>query len=409
MTSTPGAQTRFNPDLHRSVGGDIPDNADVEVIRPGLIFTDKDGTVVTLQKPVVKRVTPASSAPVERHRRKSAVTQTLDRATDRIFGPPARPTVKRAAAKVAAPQVSHRSTQQPLTGKASLATGDLFSEDTDPRGVPVRDFTPLFGGGYTIKNGTAWRRNGVTYVVEHSETGEGKRQALGVAKALEHHHESLPPEARKHQRAYSWHLGHNPEDPAIAKQFKRKTFTSSMTAGEGDTHIWEPGTKMSARGEVDLKQLMSDLNHEFGHNVDSRVKGNVRISETRQWREAGAAGSPDRFINPRTWMPSSAHGGRAESIVLEHDPGALYPYGVTRYGRSSRREDFAEAVDLYLQGRIGYAELRSQPGFSHVWFRDLFPERAAILDRLFPDIARQQQEEIAKLEAGPTRRRVKLS
>src|SRR4029434_9407725 len=131
----------------------------------------------------------------------------------------------------------------------------------------------------------------------------------------------------------------------------------------------------------------------------------TRISQTKNWHNAGADADPSRYINPRTWVPSSALGGRAEDIVLEPDPDALYPNGVTRYGRGSDREDFAEAVSLYLQGRIGYGELPAQPGFSWLWFRDLFPERAAILDKLFPEVAAQQRREINDLETGPTRRR----
>ena len=406
MTSTPGAQTRFNPDLHRSVGGDIPDNADVQVIRPGLIFTDKDGTVVTLQKPVVKRVT---TAPVgEIHPRtsrgkfrddRSAVTKTLDRAVDKIFGSPTRPAVRRAGTKATTP--SHRSTQRPLTGKASLRTGDLFNGDTDSRGVPVRDFTPLLGGGYTIKNGTAWRRNGVTYVVEHDETGEGKRRAIEAAKVMEHHHQSLPAGARQYQRSYVWNSGSNPEDPEFAKRLGVEKFRSVMTAGSGDTHIWQPGVKRTPEGRVDATQLISDLNHEFGHNADTDG-----ISGSGGWHEAGANANPARYINPSTWVPSSARGGRAKKMLLKPQPGARYPYGITPYGGSSDIEDFAESVDLYLQGKIGYGELLDQPGMSALWFRDLFPERAAILDKLFPEVARQQRDEIAKLEAGPRRRRV---
>jgi hypothetical protein len=412
MTSTPGTQTRFNPDLHRSVGGDIPDNADVQVIRPGLIFTDKDGTVVTLQKPVVKRVTtsPMESTHHPRTDRgkfrddRSAVTKTLDRAVDKIFGSPTRPTVKRAGTKATAP--SHRSTQRPLTGRTSFLTADLFDRDTDPRGVPVRDFTP-FLGGYTIKNGTAWRRNGVAYVVEHDETGEGKRRAIEAAKALEYHHQSLPAGARQYQKSYVWNMGSNPQDPEFAKKHGVDKFSSVMTAGGGETHIWQPGVKMTPEGKVDASQLMSDLNHEYGHNADIKVTPRgTPISETKNWHDAGTNADPSRYIDPRTWVPSSAHGGRAKTISLEPQSGTRYPHGVTAYGRSSDTEDFAEAVSLYLQGRIGYGQLHDQPGFSWLWFRDLFPERAAILDKLFPEVAQQQRDEIAKLEASPTRRRV---
>jgi len=346
MTSTPGAQTRFNPDLHRSVGGDIPDNADVQVIRPGLIFTDKDGTVVTLQKPVVKRVTVAPVGSIHTRTSKgkfrddrSAITKTLDRAVDKIFGPPTRPTVKRAGAKVTPSGASHRSTQRPLTGKPVFLTADLFDRDTDPRGVPVRNYTPVLGGGYTIKNGTAWRRNGVTYVIEHDETGEGKRRAIEAAKVLEHHHSTLPAGARKYQKSYVWNSGSNPEDPEFAKKHGVDKFTSAMTAGGGETHIWQPGIKMTPEGRVDAKQLLSDLNHEYGHNAD--VDG---ISETKEWHEAGRNADPSRYIDPKTWVPLRS--GRAKKMVLKPQPGARYPYGITPYGGSSDVEDFAESVDL---------------------------------------------------------------
>ena len=99
------------------------------------------------------------------------------------------------------------------------------------------------------------------------------------------------------------------------------------------------------------------------------------------------------------------------------EPGRGYPKGVTDYGRSSAAEDYAESVMLYQLGPIATGRLpgavipkltgvKLPPGAVAItdneilYFRDIYPKRAAILDKLFPDIAKAQKAEIAALRAG---------
>ncbi len=176
-----------------------------------------------------------------------------------------------------------------------------------------------------------------------------------------------------------------------------------MTAGNGDTTIWQQSVSKNSAGDISLTALLSDLDHEFGHNADSRATPRGRVSSSVQWQRAGYDDWENMGIIPSTWAPSGRRGGRASQIVLEpkHERRlphiGYYPNGVTRYGRASDHEDFAEALSLYLQGAIGSAELQSRPGVVQpVWFRDLFPGRAAIFDQMFPDAAQDQLEEIRR-------------
>jgi hypothetical protein len=49
---------------------------------------------------------------------------------------------------------------------------------------------------------------------------------------------------------------------------------------------------------------------------------------------------------------------------------------------------------LYLFGAIGRGRMPGEDRERFIWFRDLFPERAAILDALFPSFSSQQLKEI---------------
>lgn len=77
-----------------------------------------------------------------------------------------------------------------------------------------------------------------------------------------------------------------------------------------------------------------------------------------------------------------SHGGHA--ITTELDTSKTFPAGVTTYGKSAIGEDFAESVRLYLRDAIGTGWFGSNQFVKMVYFRDLFPARASVLDRLFP-------------------------
>lgn len=47
-------------------------------------------------------------------------------------------------------------------------------------------------------------------------------------------------------------------------------------------------------------------------------------------------------------------------------------------------------MKLYLAGPIGSGKLHQGGPMTAIYFRDLWPTRAALFDRLFPDVAKQQ-------------------
>ena len=71
------------------------------------------------------------------------------------------------------------------------------------------------------------------------------------------------------------------------------------------------------------------------------------------------------------------------------------PHGVTTYGKSSKAEDFAESLMLYHSGTVGSAKFKDGSR-GPVLFRDLFPDRAKILDAMYPEVAERQKALVAE-------------
>lgn len=261
--------------------------------------------------------------------------------------------------------------------------------DTSPDGVRVRDLRTVLGAydgtwpDYVVGHGTAWRIDGVSYLIEHGPADFGSKwvaQALGDLQAA---HASIPA-AERANRAYALVRGTNPADSYWRVKYNNPNHVSAMTAGNGQINIWghEP------HGQLDV----SALRHETGHNLDSLVGAKASGSQSPAWASAVDADAVS-FLDIRRLSSTSRAQGLA---TIDRTRG--FPKGVTEYGRSSAAEDYAESVRYYQLGRIargsiGGAEERA------LYFRDIYPARAAILDVEFPEIAAAQKAEIAKLLA----------
>ena len=87
-------------------------------------------------------------------------------------------------------------------------------------------------------------------------------------------------------------------------------------------------------------------------------------------------------------------------VVRTGDPGRKgmpYPSGINWYAMTSPEEDWAESGEMYFHGPIGTGRIVGRRGRVPIWFRDLFPARAQALDELYPEFARQQLAEMARL------------
>lgn len=250
-----------------------------------------------------------------------------------------------------------------------------------PDGVPIRDVTVE---GYTIPQGRAYRIDGITYVVETAgDPLDTTQAALAkiVVEDLRRAHATLPD--GQYNDTYAWILGRNPQDQHWAVEYGIPGFRSEATAWDGALTLWDR--------EFDTKISIATIRHETGHNVDSQAQRLGIGSDSPAWEAAAtqdAAGVANRVADFRS-------GPDREVLVTPPDFDEQWPAGVTAYGRVDRAEDYAEAFNLYVSGSIGEGEISGVRGA--VFFRDLFPERAALFDRQFPEFGAVQRAEIARL------------
>jgi hypothetical protein len=318
--------------------------------------------------------------------------------------------VEEGAAIWPAPYADHiiRRPDGTFTGQLNSAEGmaTMLPRDTGPQGVPIRSLT--LHNGYQMPVATAWRHGGVTYVIQHRDNDVSRARAEKVKERLRAFHDTLPAEAQRWQRSYAFTLDPNPMDPVFAQRFGDPDFASSASAGGGQLIIWDAGTHMHLdRGDT---IFFDDLHHEVGHNV-ARASGAVPSFDSPSPRVAELIRSSDPRGRVREFFPlpraltTSMYAAVKNWGTFKPPPGEkiMVPNGVTPYGRKSYGENFAEAHALYLLGVIGYGKLGNSNHSEPIYFRDLFPEWAALFDELYPDFARQQLKTIAD-ERLPQRR-----
>lgn len=325
------------------------------------------------------------------------------------------PTPARRVATTAAPPPRTATSAHPgvpagqVPGNPAEVTGYQYAWWTQAKAdtgldnwIPVRDMriesTSVTPAGYIVKSGRIYRIDGVSYLIEDPAIAES------IVEDLRKFHKTLPKSAAGYQKGYAWLLGRNPADGYWERTYKTKEFRSVATAGYGVTTLWQP-TPAASRS-------FGELRHEFGHNVSSAVRRQDLHAESKAWRDAGAADfALDReglefyplFATIDVSLPVA---GRPYPEFLKdlatRKPKPKYPAGVTGYGTSAIGEDYAESVWLYLHGQIG--SLRVGGEKIPVYFRDLFPNRAAVLDQVFPRVASAQKTVVARLSTAPIAR-----
>jgi len=300
--------------------------------------------------------------------------------------------------KDAAERVSRNAAKE-VTG-SPRTWDEILTEETGFDWVPIRSLEVPHGEGYVIQHGRAYRIDGVTYLVEN---GSFAKRAFGgtithedIVRELQEVHDGLPG-ASRYQTGYAWLAGPNPKDSFWAKQYQMPGFSSLATAGHGGVRIWN---RMGAARTP--KWHKDSLAHEFGHNVSQKVAhrsdGDLSAISVA-WRHAYHADTSAKRPSSIEFTHHILH--ETHGIDIKVDRSRLFPHGVSEYGKSSVGEDYAESVSHYLHGPVGWGRRTPDGPLEQIYFRDLFPHRAAILDRIFPEIARAQKA--AKRAQKPTR------
>jgi hypothetical protein len=272
--------------------------------------------------------------------------------------------------------------------------------DTPSEGVVVRDLRvtqAALGGSfpaYTVEHGTAWRFNGVSYLVEHGPDEFGAPWVSRTLQDLREAHASVLAAARVN-KSYAALKGASPDDVYWQRRYNNPDHVSLAQAGQGHTVLWSIGP--TRRVDVDT------LRHETGHNLDDSIGPVANGSGSRAWAQAA-----DDDVAVARAVQDLAPTHHSAGGLGQVEPRRDWPKGVTEYGRSSKGEDWAESLMLYQSGPIARGTLAD--GFTGaLYFRDIYPHRAAILDKLFPDLAKAQKAEIAALRAVPDLAKMKVA
>ena len=277
-----------------------------------------------------------------------------------------------------------------VTGENSLGNRWLESitrTDTDPNHpiliseVEIESPDPTSNTGVrrtVLSNVIVHRRDGVFYTVEMGSQNFDKPYAASrVVFEFEDYYKRLPDGWQQSVKTFNWFNNANPADNYWKHKFNSPDHTSLATAGYETMTFWAQSPRAGGP-----KGHSSSLDHEMGHLVDNYHQ---TPSLGADWHMKAELDAPDQSV-----LLSSFKGRALDSfLTLAPDMTRGFPYGVTSYGKSSAREDFAESVSLYRQGVIGKATVGGVENVD-VYFRDMFPRRAAILDRLFPELAKEQ-------------------
>jgi len=256
---------------------------------------------------------------------------------------------------------------------------DSIPDDTTADGIPVRGLTIQ---KYQVENGTVYKRNGIAYLIE-SDTGRPDQRTVDE---FEDFHNSLPEGGDAYQRSYAWLWGRNPADAQWAVRYNTNGFRSQATGGNSSVTMW--GNRPGGLGPSSYR---GSLAHEFGHNVSYSALGMALGSTSPRWK---AAYKEDTEANAPFLKNLDAVKYQGEAalrkVTARKDPGKSHPEGITPYGKSNPEEDYAESMSMFLMGQIGTYTLPSGQEIP-VYFRDIFPHRAEILDKVFPKVAAKQR------------------
>jgi hypothetical protein len=215
-------------------------------------------------------------------------------------------------------------------------------------------------------------------------------------------HSLLPPDARRFQKGYIALRGADPFDQYMAAQerieskrtgrpLSKTTMRTIAGAMAGDTMVYGLGGRPL---QEQLTSVKKSIRHESGHNFDTGLGSGLpggKLSTSPEWLAAAQAEPPRRAYD---FTPSEQ--GPLSAIQWDLNPDSKFVGGVTKYGTESPEEDFAESISMYLGGQVGTGSLTEGGTAVPLWFRDLWPERARVLDKYFAQFATSQQAEIAK-------------
>jgi hypothetical protein len=224
----------------------------------------------------------------------------------------------------------------PRVGELTGPDPELWTRinwETGDNPVPVRDLSigiydrePY----YVVGAGSAWRIDGVIYLIEHDTADLGRAAARRVLDELRQVYGTLPKEPAGLQRGYAWLSGPNPRDAHLSTRYNRPGFRSVAVNLDGHTKFWnrslDPADGPFTRLPV--------FDHEYGPNVDAHATRLGIGSKSPLWQAAARADTRrlarDFWIRDLSLAPELR-----KPIRLRPDSTKPWPYGVTDYGKTA--------------------------------------------------------------------------
>lgn len=287
--------------------------------------------------------------------------------------------------------------EDPRLGGMKAAISSYWMRVTDDTGfdfgsgIPVRD---LKVQGSTFKKGWAFKSKDVVYVVEGAKRHEvpglnadevDELVASQIAKDLEAMGDKVLPEGWR-ETGGTRSIGWSAQESGNA--------LASANLGGGTIVFWNRHGRGIYKYHQSTPQTADEdtLKHEWGHNSDKFE------STGPEW---GAARELDADPGSRV-QAFQQRATQLHPINFQTQSDKPVPNGVTQYGTTTALEDYAESTELYLSGPIGTGVLPryAQYGVQQIYFRDLFPERAKLLDAKHKAFAKEQKAKIRAERAG---------
>jgi hypothetical protein len=285
-----------------------------------------------------------------------------------------------------------------LTGVVSHPRGlkDIVAADTPPEGLTVRGLVLDYSDGGHIEHGTVWKHNGTVYLAEHAPTPGAKKKAqkrIEQMMAVQDRLRERQPEVAALQHSYSLRPGASVFDAA-------RGVPIYATAHQGTATVFRNGSWADRRPGFFEDILRHEVSHNALQNTDVVRWDDHGGTPSAAYRHAMETDNPYLVDGFRARDTQTALGmaamraiyGNARGFNQEVSPVRM---GVTNYGRGDHIEESAEAFALHQMGIVGW-DRHDNP----VFFRDLFPGRAAEFDRHFPQLRDRHLQAIQELRGG---------
>ncbi len=265
---------------------------------------------------------------------------------------------------------------------AAVLRGALESSGAD---YIVLEPLDAWNGDYIAQRSIVFQHEGVIFRVEVQEgTSAQTAYVAALRQGVTGFVDDIPEAMRtKDLQVVQVLSGTSPDEAYWAKEYNMSSFNIAAQGGRGRITFWH-GYRSADRGT---------FNHELGHIIGT--KGGPKAEavgvgpESRIHREWAAAQKADQATTTALQEQFTATIGLGRDEMAAHGV-LLGKTGVTGYGGVALKEDWAESVSLLLQSRrdggLVTADLKDGTTKRYT-FEELFPERAKLIDEMFPGVS----------------------